>query len=87
MTQFEEAVDDDEFRKIGSSAKDIFLTFATDFWMEAPAWEHPLRNCSLPNCDAPVCRSLKSIFVHCLKFLDVELSAGSVIPKAPNGSG
>ncbi len=40
---FEEAIDDeDEFWEIGgkSSAKDIFLTFATDFLTEAPALEH-----------------------------------------------
>ncbi len=54
---FEVAVEDeDEFLDIGgkSSGKDIFLTLATDFLTEAPALEHLLRNCSLPNCDAPV---------------------------------
>jgi hypothetical protein len=58
---FEEAVDDeDEFREIGgkSSANDIFLTFATDFLTEAPALEHLFRNSALPNCEAPVLRSL-----------------------------
>jgi len=58
---FEEAVDEDEeFREIGgnSSAKDIFLTFATDFLMEAPALEHLFRNLARLNCDAPVLRSL-----------------------------
>lgn len=57
---FDEAVEEEEFLDIGvnSSANDIFLTFATDFQIEAPAQEHLLRNCSLPNCDAPVCRSL-----------------------------
>jgi len=49
---FVEAVDDDdEFRDIGgkSSDKDIFRTLATDFRTEAPARQHRLRNCSLPN--------------------------------------
>ncbi len=58
---FEEAVDDDEeFCEIGrkSSANDIFLTFATDFLTEAPALEHLFRNSALPNCEAPVLRSL-----------------------------
>ena len=43
--------DDDEFRDIGgkSSDKDIFRTLATDFRTEAPARQHRLRNCSLPN--------------------------------------
>jgi hypothetical protein len=39
LAHFEEAVDDeDEFQEIGwkSSAKDIFLTLATDFLTEAP---------------------------------------------------
>ncbi len=61
MAHFEEAVDDeDEFQEIGrkSSAKDIFLTLATKFLTEAPAREHLFQNCSLPNCDAPVWRSL-----------------------------
>jgi len=52
LTHFEEAVDDDdEFQEIGgkSSAKDIFLTFATDFWTEAAAREHHLQNFSCPN--------------------------------------
>ncbi len=57
----EDAVeDDDEFLEIGgkSSAKDIFLTFATDFLTEAPALEHLFRNSAHPNCEAPVLRSL-----------------------------
>ena len=61
LAHFEEAVDDeDEFREIGgkSSAKDIFLTFATDFLTEAPALEHLFQNSALPNCEAPVLRSL-----------------------------
>ena len=61
LAHFEEAVEDeDEFREIGrkSSAKEIFLTFATDFLTEAPALEHLFRNSALPNCDAPVFRSL-----------------------------
>ncbi len=61
LAHFEEAVDDeDEFREIGrkSLAKDIFLTFATDFLTEAPALEHLIQNWSLPNCEAPVLRSL-----------------------------
>jgi hypothetical protein len=40
---FDEAVEDDEeFRDMGgnNSAKDIFLTLATDFLTEAPALEH-----------------------------------------------
>jgi len=56
LAHFEEDVDDeDKFWEIGrkSSANHIFLTLATDFRMEAPAWEYLLRNCSLPNCDAP----------------------------------
>ncbi len=58
---FEEAVEEDEeFREIGgkSSAKDIFLTLATDFLTEAPALEHRFRNLARPNCEAPVFRSL-----------------------------
>jgi hypothetical protein len=58
---FEVAVDDDdEFWEIGgkSSANDIFLTFATDFFTEAPALEHLFWNSALPNCEAPVLRSL-----------------------------
>ena len=61
LAHFEEAVDDeDEFRKIGgkSSAKDIFLTLATDFLAEAPALEHRFQNSACPNCEAPVLRSL-----------------------------
>ncbi len=61
LAHFEEAVDDeDEFWEIGrkSSAKDIFLTMATDFLTEAPALEHRFRNSALPNCEAPVLRSL-----------------------------
>ncbi len=61
LAHFEEAVDDeDEFREIGrkSSAKDIFLTLATDFLTEAPALEHRFRNSARPNCEAPVLRSL-----------------------------
>jgi hypothetical protein len=52
LTHFEEAIDDDdEFQEIGgkSSAKDIFLTFATDFRTEAAAREHHLQNFSCPN--------------------------------------
>ncbi len=61
LAHFEEAVDDeDEFREIGrkSSAKDIFLTFATDFLTETPALEHLFRNSALPKCEAPVLISL-----------------------------
>jgi hypothetical protein len=61
LAHFEEAVDDeDEFREIGGkkSAKDIFLTFATDFLTEAPALEHLFQNSALLNCEAPVLRSL-----------------------------
>ncbi len=61
LAHFEEAVDDeDEFREIGgkSSAKDIFLTLATDFLTEAPALEHLFQNSARPNCEAPVLRSL-----------------------------
>jgi len=41
LAHFEEAVaDEDEFWEIGgkSLAKDIFLTFATDFFTDAPAF-------------------------------------------------
>jgi len=58
---FEEAVEDgEEFLDIGgnNSARDIFLTLAMDFLTEAPAREHLFRNWSLPNCEAPVLRSL-----------------------------
>ncbi len=58
---FEEAAEDDEeFLHIGgnNSASDIFLTLATDFLTEAPAREHLFQNWSLPNCEAPVLRSL-----------------------------
>ena len=58
---FDEAVEEDEeFREIGgkSSAKDIFLTLATDFLTEAPALEHRFRNSARPNCEAMVLRSL-----------------------------
>jgi hypothetical protein len=61
VAHFEEAVeDDDEFLEIGrkSSASDIFRTLATDFLTVAPAHEHLFRNWSLPNCEAPVLRSL-----------------------------
>ncbi len=61
LAHFEEAVDDeDEFWEIGgkSSAKDIFLTLATDFLAEAPALEHRIWNSARPNCEAPVLRSL-----------------------------
>jgi hypothetical protein len=61
LSHFEEAVeDDDEFLEIGgkSSANDIFLTLATDFCTEAPAFEHLFRNSFHPNAVAPVCRSL-----------------------------
>ncbi len=43
LAHFEEAVEDeDEFREIGgkSLAKDIFLTFATDFLTDASPFEH-----------------------------------------------
>ncbi len=44
LAHFEE--DEDEFWEIGgkSSIKDIFLTFATDFLTNAPAFEHLFRN-------------------------------------------
>ncbi len=61
LSHFEEAVEDeDEFLEIGgkSSAKDIFLTLATNFLTETLAHEHLFLNCSLPNCDAPVLRYL-----------------------------
>jgi len=47
LAHFEEAIDDEEkFQEIGgkSSAKDIFLTLATDFLTEVPALEHLFRN-------------------------------------------
>ena len=61
LAHFEEAVDEeDEFREIGgkSSAKDIFLTLATDFLTEAPALEHLFLNSARPNLEAPVLSSL-----------------------------
>ena len=61
LAHFEEAVDDEEeFREIGgkSSAKDIFLTLATDFLTEVPALEHRFLNSARPNWEAPVLRSL-----------------------------
>ena len=61
LAHFEEAVDEeDEFREIGgkSSAKDIFLTLATDFLTEAPALEHLFLNSARPNFVAPVLSSL-----------------------------
>jgi len=61
LAHFEEAVDEeDEFREIGgkSSAKDIFLTLATDFLTEAPALEHLFLNSARPNLVAPVLSSL-----------------------------
>ncbi len=61
LAHFEDAVDDDEeFREIGgkSSAKDIFLTLATDFLTEAPALEHLSLISARPNWEAPVLRSL-----------------------------
>ncbi len=61
LAHFEEAADDeDEFREIcgKSSAKDIFLTLATDFLTEAPALEHRFWNSAHPNCEVPVLRSL-----------------------------
>jgi hypothetical protein len=67
LAHFEEAVDDDEeFRENGgkSSAKDIFLTLATDFLTEAPALEHLFLNSARPNWEAPVLRSL-STFERC----------------------
>ena len=54
---FEEAVEDEEeLREMGgnSSAKDIFLTLATDFLTEAPALEHLFLNSARPNLVAPV---------------------------------
>ena len=61
LAHFEEAVDEeDEFWEIGrkSSAKDIFLTLATDFLTEAPALEHLFLNLARPNLEAPVLSSL-----------------------------
>ncbi len=58
---FDEAIEDDEeFREIGgnSSANDIFLTLATDFLTEAPAFEHHFQNSARPNCEALLLRSL-----------------------------
>ena len=61
LAHFEEAIDEeDEFREIGgkSSAKDIFLTLATDFLTVAPALEHLCLNSARPNLEAPVLSSL-----------------------------
>jgi len=58
---FDEAVEDDEeLREMGgnSSAKDIFLTLATDFLTEAPALEHLFLNSARPNFVAPLLSSL-----------------------------
>ena len=58
---FDEAVEDDEeLREMGgnSSAKDIFLTLATDFLTEAPAFEHRFLNSARPNFVPPVLSSL-----------------------------
>ncbi len=92
MAHFEEAIEDeDEFWEIGrkSLAKDIILTFATDFLTEAPAFEHLFLNWSLPNCEAPVLRSLYSTFGRCLKLCAFVALACGVVPdvEAPEGSG
>ena len=58
---FDEAVEDDEeLREMGgnSSAKDIFLTLATDFLTEAPALEHLFLKSARPNLVPPVLSSL-----------------------------
>ena len=58
---FDEAVEDEEeLREMGgnSSAKDIFLTLATDFLTEAPALEHLFLNSARPNFVAPLLSSL-----------------------------
>ncbi len=58
---FDEAVEDDEeFRDMGgnNSARDIFLTLATDFLTEAPALEHLFLKLARPNLEAPVLSSL-----------------------------
>ena len=58
---FDEAVEDEEeLREMGgnSSAKDIFLTLATDFLTEAPALEHLFLNSARPNLVLPVLSSL-----------------------------
>ena len=58
---FDEAVEDEEeLREMGgdSSAKDIFLTLATDFLTEAPALEHRFLKSAPPNLEAPVLSSL-----------------------------
>ena len=58
---FDEAEEDEEeLREMGgnSSAKDIFLTLATDFLTEAPALEHLFLNSARPNFVAPLLSSL-----------------------------
>ncbi len=58
---FDEAVEDEEeLREMGgnSSAKDIFLTLATDFRTDAPALEHLFLNSARPNLVVPVLSSL-----------------------------
>ena len=58
---FDEAVEDeDELREMGgnSSARDIFLTLATDFRTDAPALEHLFQNSARPNLVVPVLSSL-----------------------------
>ncbi len=61
LAHFEEAVDDEEeIWEIGrkSSARDIFLTLATDFLTEVPALEHLFLKSARPNLEAPVLSSL-----------------------------
>jgi hypothetical protein len=92
MAHFEEVVeDDDKFHEIGgkSSANDIFWTVATHFLSEASAREHLFCNWSLPNCEAPVLRSLESTLVCGLKLWFWEVVIGAVVPDidAPEGSG
>ena len=58
---FDEAVEDEEeLREMGgnSSARDIFLTLATNFRTDAPALEHLFLNSARPNFVAPVLSSL-----------------------------
>ena len=58
---FDEAVEDEEeLREMGgnSSARDIFLTLATDFRTDAPALEHLFRKSARPNLVVPVLSSL-----------------------------
>ncbi len=60
LKKFTHEKDEEELREMGgnSSARDIFLTLATDFRTDAPALEHLFLNSARPNLVAPVLSSL-----------------------------